>query len=431
MTVFVAVLHLFLVAFFASQIYKKVSEGPFKRFFFPGLLAKLAAGLIYGFIYCYYYGYGDTLNYFSDALLLSDLAAASPQDYLGALLSDQFPDNIQTSLLFLYQPRALFLVKVTSVFALLSMGNYWICSLYFSFISFLGLFYLAKTCAETWPRRNWQVAIAFLFFPSVLFWSSGLSKESLVMGGIGFVAGVFLNLYFRKHTLNLPSLLAVLLSIYVIWVLKYYYAALLIPLLVTLLLVSYLRPYIKVARGSFAEAGFGLLLFFLLLWVPSQLHPILSLSRFMQHLVDQHNVIVSLSSPESLIHFKGLEPEFYSLATHIPLALFSGLFRPAVWDAATVFQWIVALENLLLLLFALAALWRIKDIVKAREKLLLLGVLVYILILAVVLTFAAPNFGTLVRYKIGFLPFFVFILIFDISWLHPLAVWLGLDKNRK
>jgi hypothetical protein len=42
----------------------------------------------------------------------------------------------------------------------------------------------------------------------------------------------------------------------------------------------------------------------------------------------------------------------------------------------------------------------------------LLPILIYCFVLCILLAISTPNFGTLSRYRIGFLPFFVFVLTY-------------------
>lgn len=159
------------------------------------------------------------------------------------------------------------------------------------------------------------------------------------------------------------------------------------------------------------KVGIGAMFFIGLLMLGSYLHPILTWSGFLQQLFEQHHAIVAMSSKENLILFDAFEPTLDSLLSHLPLALFSGLFRPGVWDAGNIFQWCAALENLGLLLLTIATIGNIKKLFQRPIPLLLWGTIAYILIMATLLAFAAPNFGTLVRYKIGFLPFLVLVVL--------------------
>lgn len=424
-TGFVA-LHLLLIFLLVRQIYLKLPSTSLKRYFVPALITKLSAGILYGFVFQYHYGFGDTLNFFSDGLLLSDLAKTSPIAYIKGFFTNQFPDAIEQALLFAQQPRALFLAKIASFILLLCDGNYWICAIYFSLFSFLGLFYLAHTCAQQWPSKTKQAAIAFLFFPSVAFWSAGLNKESIVVGCMGFLMDIFIKYYFRNIRVKWHHLLIILLGAYIIWTLKYYYAALLFPVMASLILIRYTITHFKRKNTGWLQVGLWLLSFGLLLLAGSYLHPILHFDRFFQNLFDQHNAIVALSSEKGIIHFHSLEPNAESFVRNIPLALFSGLFRPGLWDAGNLFQWFTALENLILLIFAIGALWNIRKISWTKAQWLLWGAVIYIIILATILAFAAPNFGTLARYKIGFLPLLVFIILFD----NPLFLKMRSEKEE-
>jgi heme/copper-type cytochrome/quinol oxidase subunit 4 len=101
-----------------------------------------------------------------------------------------------------------------------------------------------------------------------------------------------------------------------------------------------------------------------------------------------------------------------------------GLFRPFLWEADNIWQALVGFENLMILLAAGLALWACTR-GKARSRphfILLLGVIHYVMILAVLLSLAAPNFGEISRYKISFLPFFVYILLLALHPGNPEAV---------
>lgn len=413
-------LHFFLVFFLSHYIFQRLPLTALKRYFIPGLFVKLAAGIVYGIVFQYHYGFGDTFNYFYDGLFLAEWAKDAPLAYLNGLLTNQFPDTIKHSLLFSHQPRALFLSKIASFILLLCGGNYWICAVYFSFFSFLGLFYLANACTQRWPTKAQYAAIAFLFFPSVVFWSAGLNKESIVVGCMGFLIGMFVKYYFGFARLHWHHLIIVTIGAYIIWTLKYYYAALLFPLMFSLLFVSYTNSYFKNKNARWLQLGLWGVSFSLLLLLGSQLHPILHIDSFFQNLFHQHNAIVALSEPRGFIQFNALAPNTGSFISNIPLALFSGLFRPNILDAQNLFQWLTAVENLALLVFCMGSLWNIRKLTGRKDQWLLGATVVYIVILATVLAFAAPNFGALVRYKMGFLPFLVFIVMLDNPLLKKL-----------
>ncbi len=152
------------------------------------------------------------------------------------------------------------------------------------------------------------------------------------------------------------------------------------------------------------------LLFVILFAVASQVHPNFYFSRFLDVVVTNHNAFVKISKPEGLIHFYNLQPEWWSMVINSPLALVSGLFRPWLGEANGFTGYLAATENLFLVIL-LGGLFFRKSW-KVNNPVLLLAILVYVLILCVLMALSTPNFGTLSRYRIGFLPFFVFVIAY-------------------
>jgi hypothetical protein len=113
-----------------------------------------------------------------------------------------------------------------------------------------------------------------------------------------------------------------------------------------------------------------------------------------------------------VIHYQNLEPTVTSLLVNAPWALFSGLFRPFPWEAKTVFQLLVSVENGLLLILLIVS---VKSIARCKtiDCLIIWSAAVYIVLLCTFLALSAPNFGTLSRYRVCFLPFLFFLVSCD------------------
>ena len=93
-----------------------------------------------------------------------------------------------------------------------------------------------------------------------------------------------------------------------------------------------------------------------------------------------------------------------------PVAIFAGLFRPTLLDVRNPVMAISALENTALMLFLLYILFRVGPLgfaghVFSRPMILFSFVFAIFFSFAVGLT--TSNFGSLVRYKIPALPFFL------------------------
>lgn len=419
-SIFTILLHIILIFTLAWFVWRKQSLAS-KKYFWPALVFKLICGVCLGWLYTYYYSVADTFVYFEDAASVAALARQDISAYLAFLVRDSHVTSLQLTY---HEPRALFLTKLTSVFYLVSAGNYWVIGFYFSFISFLAAWHLVETVIRNIPDVRSAAATAFLFFPSVVFWTSGLLKESLAMAGLFFIAAMFCKVWFkaRPRRWEYPVMMA---SIVVLWKLKYYYAAVFIPVTLTSLIYKFLIPETfktSAAVRILVWAG----VFILPLMLVTFSHPNFSTDRLFRVIVTNNAAYAERSDPEDMVHFDALRPTPLSIIAQAPRALFAGLFRPLVWEANTRIQLIAGIENVLLLLLFVAALLRFRKLLHVRHPLLVLTIIVYVCILCVFITISAPNFGTLSRYRVGYLPFFIFIILCD----NPVVQYLERSFSR-
>jgi hypothetical protein len=141
--------------------------------------------------------------------------------------------------------------------------------------------------------------------------------------------------------------------------------------------------------------------------IHSNFHP----QNFLGVIVQNYDVFRRVSQPGDAIVFPGLVPTVSSVLLYAPWAWISGLFRPFPWEAGNVFQALMATENIVLLLAMLTALPAVRHIARSPYRLLLLALIVYTGMLCVFITLSTPNFGTLCRYRVGYVPFFVFLVL--------------------
>jgi hypothetical protein len=404
-----------------------------KKFFWPALVFKVGCGFLLGLLYKYYYTEGgDTFSLFHDGTQLSALARSNWKTYFSFLWMGDNSFAIWNSLTH-QEYRSVFVIKWISLFNLLTNDNYWLTSIYFSFLSFMGAWYLSKKINLFFPESHIAITVAFLFFPSVIFWSSGVSKEALAIPGLFILAGIFLKIWHQQKLTVLEWLLC-LISIWCVWRLKYFYLALFLPIGITTLLTKYfVVTFIKKERlFVYLLTWFGF--FGVLLILVSFLHPNFSFSYLPEVIVANSIEYIRLSRPDNLIHFNNLKPDFISIIANSPKALFSGVFRPFLWEGNSVLKFLSATENLILLVLLVSQLIRLKGMKVERGQLITFAVIVYSVLLCVFLALSSPNLGTLVRYRIGFLPFFVFVLVYQnplINYISGIAQRFYLRLVRK
>ncbi len=405
-TVLILLFDLFILSWISYKLFRK-QPLEVRVFFWPALLIKLTAGLIVGYIYFNHYQEGDTITYWQDGKTIAATMTKDPGMVLRFMMEDQTESRPITGLVN-SKPRSLFFVKICSVLAILSAGNYWMMSGIISFISFLGVWYLFRKILYFFPSSTGSASVAFLFFPSVVFWSAGIIKESLGLGSIFFLAGMFLSFYNRKK-IHFWEWIMGLICLGIGWNLKYYWVGLLLPVALTTGLV------VKAVRLRPALGRFDLIiwpgLFVILLFAATSVHPNFYPNRFFEVIWQNNQEFMMLTKVNNAVHYQDLQPTFQSILFNAPQALIAGMFRPFVWEAHDFLSLAAAFENFIVLILVLIALTSMHRLFKAPHRLLSLSVMVYTILLAIFLALSTPNFGTLSRYKIGFLPFLVFLIL--------------------
>ncbi len=404
MNAVVFLIHVVLISSVCWLLWRKQAE--FRTTFATALAFKLAAGIGVGLLYMHYYDGGDTWVYFEDARQLTAVAQDDFPAYVKLIGST---DYLPGAIFDLHEPRALFLVKIVSVFGLITSDNYWLISVYFSLLSFLGAWFLFRELTVSIPTSRISAAIAFLFFPSLVFWTSGVIKESLAMGSLYFVAAVCLRAWFGKRV-PVPLIVASVVALWVAWNLKYYFAAVFVATAAAVLAFHFTQRRGFLDRSFLTEAATFVLFLVVLLSVASLFHPNFSPNRLLSVIIENNAAFMSMSSPEDRFSFHDLEPTFVSLAVNSPWALISGLFRPFLWETTNVLQVFAGVENLAILLTALVAAGGALKFPNSEHRMLIFATLTYVLILAVFIAISTPNFGTLSRYRVGYLPFFIMVI---------------------
>ena len=409
MKIAIVVLNIGFLMFLSYRLWRK-EESTHKNLFWPALILKCIAGISLGLVYVYYYHVGDTFTYFLDGIKLADVARNDIGSYLRFLWSGDESFPVWSELSY-KQPRAMFLSKITSVSCILSGDNYWIISLHFSLVTFFSAWFLTKKIVAFNDDAKTAAIIAILFFPSAVFWSSGVIKESLALAGLFFLCFIFLKVWMSER-LKIAEWVLLALSLWWLWNLKYYYVAIFLPVAITALVARYL--YFKFAIEKLSVKVFlWLLVFIIPLLLVSILHPNFYPERFMEVVVTSNHEFLAISEPEDVIHYHSLKASPLSILRNTPWALFSGLFRPMIFEAQTIFQLFIALENFLLLILSISAMTRIKKLMTSKDRLILFSMIVYTLVLCLFLALSTPNFGTLSRYRAGFIPFLVLVLCLE------------------
>lgn len=382
--------------------------------FFSALVVKLMAAFSLGVIYTYYYPRAtDTWSYFDIACQLADGAKKDWVEYVNFLFTTQHVDSVGH--LLYVEDRTSFFVKIVSLFCLMGGNNYWICAAYFSVISFVAAWYLYRQLVSWKEQVATAAAFSLFFLPSVALWGSGLIKETLALSGLYYLTAMFIR-FATGMKMGASDYLVATLALVMAWLFKYYWLAAYLSVLVPSIVLVFVTKRKSYSIRQTIVVWIGC---FLIIGVLSTFaHPNFYLDRILHVIVENNARYVRISEPNSLIHFSLLSATWPSILLNSPLAFISGLYRPFVWEATGATSFAIAIENFLFVILTIASCTGKRT---ASDWRIIFFILVYISILCIFLSLSTPNFGTLSRYRIGFLPFFVFAM----SWCNPLLGYLA------
>jgi hypothetical protein len=375
------------------------------------------AGLALGLLYSTYYPSGDTFSVFDDSAVLASWGREEFLSYLSFLWSSD-PSPAIWSSLHHHEPRTLFFTKALSLINLISGGQYLATSLILSSISFAGAWSLYRTLVHCFEPIRVSAAVAFLFMPSVVLWTSGIIKESIAMAGLFYLSGCVIIL-FQEKKIRIGRVVLMILAGWLVWKLKYFYLGVFLPVAVGVVILRWL-PKMKI---SLMVLAFGVLLVTGGVIV-SLVHPNFDSSYLPQVIAENYREYSRRSEPGDAAVYPGLTDEPSTLLKNAPLALVTGLFRPAMGEARSGLQWLSSVENTFVLAVFLLSIvnliWRPS---KGQTSFLVPAVIVYIILLAVLVALSTPNFGTLSRYRVGYYPFFVLLILHRSRCLEAIAAW--------
>lgn len=366
------------------------------------LFFKIASGIVLGFIYKFYYGGGDTFQYFNDAGIIARYLIENPSNAIHIFFDTLNFNAISEQISYTDQPRALFFAKIVVVFYLLTGGNYWLIGVFLSFISFLCAHILVKELILGFKDIRVPAMVSFYFLPTFVFWTSGLLKESLAIASLLVLVSIHLKIIRLREFRNISHWIVMIAAAVLLWQLKYFYAAVALPVLFALFMHELINAYTKIP-------AFTIVLFFIAgVAIASLLHYNLSFHHVADVVYQNYAMDVERSDSGSFkfIQFDGT---FKSYIMNLPLAVVYGLFRPLAFEAGNILQLLVGMENSMVLILFIFSIWNMRETQMCNGRFLWAAVL-FILLLDVFLAFSTPNFGTLSRYKVAYWPFFVMLV---------------------
>lgn len=416
---------IFLISHYIKK--KKIDDNPAYQYYVYGLFASIAGAIALGLVYNFYYQGGDTTGYYRSSESLVNVMLTDFRGYIRLMSGDMSPEALSAFTAqtggswYTHDPGAFAIVRITSIFTFLGFKNYFTASILFAWFFYIGYWKLYLLFCHFYPKYYKQLAIPILFFPSVLFWGSGILKDTVTLAALSwFIYAVYFGIIKRK--LLFANILAIITFGYVLLMVKPYIIVALTPGLAIWAGWYYLRK-IDNPIMKFVVSPLVLMLFlFVGIWGLSLFRDSLGMYGSIEGIIQK-----AIVTYEDHLRYEQYGTNFYDLGqfdgtlinflSKTPTAVIAGLFRPFVWEAETTFVLLSAIENALLFIFIVYVIIKNRIIrfirLASREPLVIFS-LCFAFIFAFAVGISSANFGALVRLKIPLIPFFVasFVVIF-------------------
>lgn len=378
-------------------------------------MGAIAVGLVYQF----YYSGGDTFTYFTHgSSIIWEAFLHDPWKAVQLIFTDNAYHNATyryAARIWTYSdPASYFVVRVAGVFGILTANSYAATACLFAFFSFLGMWLLYQELCQHYEGLETPFAIALFFVPSVFFWGSGILKDTLTLGALAYGAYAFMKMYKRKK-LSVGLIILLLLSFGIIYQVKIYILLCFVPALIIWVFADNVqRIHSVVAKVMITPVvlGIAVLLSFFAMKKIGEDNARYNLEKLSDTAEATAKWIYYVSTIEggSGYTLGDFDYSTTGIIKKLPKAIWVSLYRPYLWEAHNILMLVSALESLGMLLLTLYVMaysgffrfWRI-----GFSHPFVLACLFFSISFAAAIGITTYNFGSLARYKIPMIPFFL------------------------
>ena len=383
---------------------------------------KITCAILITLLFNFYYSGGDTTAYFNDARLLNKVLFTNPSLAIEMFFSSGKSTEWSTDLTngfdgfrFANDTSTWLVSKITAIIELFTFRSMLGTAMVFGFFSARLIWKFYETILKIYPFAEKYLALAVLFVPNVLLWGSGIFKDTITLSLTMYSFVCIYNVLISKNKIFL-NLLYFIISVYLVFSIKSY-------IVVTFLgcatiwvfsLIKIKSSILRILLRPFLIGLFGIIFYFAFDEFTKSFEKF-SIENILEttKVTGQYLKSVSESSDGSLYDIGTLDPSIPGLLKLAPAAINVTLFRPYLWDSGKFIVLFSAIESTFILLLSMFVILKVgifKFFITIFKDPLLLAFFLFTLIFSIFVGLSSFNFGTLARYKIPCIPFYLLIL---------------------
>jgi hypothetical protein len=372
-------------------------------------LLKVAAGLVLGWVTYYVLDrHNDYWEINTESWTEYQLLWNNPKLYFTNLFQSGYTngysgffDSVNS---FWNDLRNNILIKILSVFNLLSRGNYYINSLFFNCFTFLGHIAFYRVFISIYPRQKIQVLIGCFLLPSMLYFTAGVQKDALIFSLLGFICyAVFTAL--QKNSFTVKKIIGIIAALVLILFVRSYVTLALAPALLVLIIIYKFK--LQAARSFFIAYAVLALLFFGISYVMPSVSP-------MQAVVNKQQAYLNLAAASTQVKLDTLQPTVVSFLKTAPQAFSHTLLRPHITDLAT--KNLLPLATEVICYHIIFIIWLFRRHRNTSTHPFIYFGLLFTLTVFLLIGYIVPSLGAIVRYRSLYLVFLITPLLCSINW---------------
>ncbi len=415
-----ALLWFIILSVYVNTKASKLENKELRPYFLRNFYIKIFYGIAFTLVYLIIYGGGDTIAYWDGAAVLNKLFFKSPSLYFEEITS---APSFETGWIhydsetgvppdWIYrESEGWFISQITSILSFLTFRSLFATVIIYSYFVSIATWKIFELVTKLNLHSLRVAALCMLYVPSVGFWCSGISKDTLIYISILYILYYFLDILILKSKVKLRHVIGILFFTFLMSQIRSFaLAATFAPLLAafgTRLTNKYSTN--ALAKFSFrilfiGVGAFGFLTFFS--------------SSFVTELAQEASVIQSdFKNNES---YSGKKYDIgvvdgtpIGMIRSFPISAFYGIYKPFIYESFSPTLILNGLESSLLLLMTLNFFFGgnvFKKIKRIRSNEFLIFAFVFVILIGFMAGYTSVLYGVLVRIRAPLLPFLFLIL---------------------
>lgn len=405
--------------------WKRIQLPSISNYFIASIfIVKCLLSILYIYTHYKYYSGGDIALFHKDGLIIYNTLFTNPNEYMELVFGindyKPVPDLIYNEIeaMGLWWDNGLYsVVRFCALTNLFTFGNIYCTGIFMAFVTTIGLMLLYQSIYLLFPSKASLIKLIAFGIPSVLFFSSGIHKEGLMLTSLAvfFYAVVCLYLKFEN---TLKYLVLLLVAAFLLLQVRNFAFYLLIPGALAFCISLFNKKYLPAIYffSIVTIASLSMLLYF------SDFHQSVFISgNFLKLIAIKQQLFESLATGNSKIEIEKFEPNLFYFLRQLPIAFLRGFCAPLFLNYSKPFQLIFIIENFILLLFLMLLIY-CTNYKTFKWNALLMWQLLFAISMLVLMGIVVSNIGATIRYRSVVLPFFFmfFVANFDYKKLNTI-----------